>query len=162
MGKNGIEPMMSDLRPGEIKKCWATLRGNNRYWEKTKGDEEHLEADWIALVVQRLIGEGVTRQTVATFSHSYGLVDRLTSSVGRSQDALRCLAAASNVFEGVPRDVVDKDSKTYMKRAKGPKGAAIHHDKDVLVADMYCVFIVICRPLMRKLLKRRVDELTTE
>lgn len=161
VGENGIGPMVSELRPDEIEQCWEILRGNKKYWLNKK-DEEHLKAAWIAPVVQRLIAKGVTRQTVSTFSHSYGLVDRLTSSVGRSQDVLRCLATKSHIFEGVPRDVIDKDSKTYKRRARSKKGATIHHDKDILVADMYCVLIVICRPLMRKLLELRVDELTKE
>lgn len=128
-----------------------------------KYGEEHLKVAWIAPpVVQRLVAKGITRQTVSTFSHSCGLVDRLTSSFARSQDFLTCLATDSHIFEGVPRDVIDKGSKTYKRWVRSKKGATIHHDKDILVADMYCVLMVICRPLMLKLLELRADEPTRE
>lgn len=157
---NGVTPLLKHVRPEEIKKCWGILEAHEKYW--TAKNEDHLWADWVEDVVGRLITAGVTRQMVSLFSLAFATMDRLTSSVRRSQCMLRCLASTSHVFEGCPRDMVNKDNKTYTKSIRHAKGADVHHKKSIHVADIFVVLIVICRPLMRKLLQQRADELANE
>lgn len=87
------------------------------------------------------------------FSLAFAVIDRLTSSVSRSQDVLRCKAFNAHIFEGEARDVINKDNKTYSRQARTKKGAQIHHKNSPNVAGMYVVLIVVYRPLMRKLLQ---------
>lgn len=158
--KNGVTPLLKHILPEEIKKGWGMLEAHTKYWMAR--NEDHLAADWMKDLVDRLVTAGVTRQMVSLFSLAYAVIDRLTSSVRRTQCMLGCLASMSHVFEGCARDRVDKDNKNYKKLARGAKGVDIHHKKSIHVWDMYVVLIVICRPLMRKLLQLCADELAIE
>lgn len=51
------------------------------------------------------------------------------------------------------------DSKNFDQLVNTALGAELHHAKDEQVASCWAVFIVICPPLMRKLLELRVSEL---
>ena len=153
---NGIKPLLAHIQPEEVKNCWSILEANEKYWEAE--DENHLKANWIDGVVDRLVSAGLTCRTVSLFSLAYAVIDHHTSSVKRTQCMLRCLARNSHVFEGLPRDVVDKDNKNYKKLSRSRKGYDIHHTKSKYTADIFVVLIVICRPLMRKLLQQRAAE----
>lgn len=153
---NGIKPILDHIRPKEIEKCWSILKANEKYW--LMENEDHVKADWIKGVVDRLVAAKITCRMVSLFSLAFAVVDRCTSSVKRTQCMLRCLASASHIFEGVPRNLVNRDNKTYTKLARSSKGADIHHKKSKYAADMFVVLIVICRPLMRKLLQQQADE----
>lgn len=158
--KNGVEQFASRINAGNINNCWDILKANKRYLNKT--NEEHLKAPWIKAVVNGLIESGVTLQMVSTFSLAFAVNDRLTSSVNRSQDVLRCKARNAHVFEGEARDVINRDNKNYARQARTKKGVKIHHTKSPYVVGMYAALIVICSPLMKELLRLRAEQLQRE
>lgn len=54
------------------------------------------------------------------------------------------------------------DSKQVHVDAKTPKGAEIHHSKSQFAEKEFAVWVIICRPLVRKLLVKNVDVLLEE
>lgn len=158
MATNGLEPIVDKVSRSEIDMCREILgKRAEDYW--LVENEKHLEADWITAVVQNLVEEGVTRQMVSTFSFALAVADFVTSYVNRTQDYLRCMRKHFHEFKGVLRSLMPFNSKNFDQLVNTATGAELHHDKDEQIASCWAVFIVICPPLMRKLLELRVSEL---
>lgn len=155
--RNGIKPIMDEILGSEIEGSLRLLVADESQID-TRTNEDHLKTDWVDTTVERLIGAGITREVVSTFSEALAIIDSISSACLRPQDALGCLARLVHFHEGELRYRMATKSKNFITLARSAHGACIDHDKSAIVLNAAAVFTVICRPLMRKLLERNASE----
>ena len=98
--RNGIKPIMDEILDSEVEGSLRLLVADEARLDK-RTNEDHLKAEWVDTTVERrLIGAGITRQVVSTFSQALAILDSITSACLRPQDALGCLSRYVHYFEG--------------------------------------------------------------
>lgn len=95
---------------------------------------------------------------VSTFSFALAMADFVTGYINRSP-TLRRMRRHFHEYRATLRSILPFKSKNFIELIKTATGAELYQEKEELVSPCWAVFVVICPPLMRRLLELRVIDL---
>lgn len=100
-----------------IEQSIAILAADHHLIRKRK-NEDRFKADWVDATVDWLIGAGIDRHTVSTFSQALATLECGSSSCLRLQTIVGCLAKDVHVFRGERRYRMPTTGKKFITLAR--------------------------------------------